>query len=230
MLDVRYGGADVEHREHDEDERLQERDQQLEREQEEAGERDQQSRPRQAEQDGAQGAGQHPADHAHREQEHHRQQDVPTRHVAEQSKRQRERSGQVAEDLDDEEERHQDDLEGQVDRLVREELRSQQRPREVLEVRQQPHLARADHVIRDEHDQGAGGRGVEVAGGRDQAGDQPQQVGDENEQAERRDQRQVAAAVVTDDVVEQRLELLDHDLHEVLDAAGHELQLPGGGD
>src|SRR6185369_992468 len=121
MLGLLDGSRDVEHREHHEDERLEERHQDLERVQEPDGE-DNHHQAAEAADDGAERiAGQGPADEAveaHQEEDD-RQQDVTAEHVAEQPQRERQRPGQVADDLDDEHQRLQ---------------RERYRPHEMLQI------------------------------------------------------------------------------------------------
>jgi hypothetical protein len=155
-----------------------------------------------------------------RQQEHHGEKDSALRHVAKESEGQGERTREMAEDLDDEEERDQHQLEGKVDRAIGEQLGAQQRPGEVLEIREKTDLAYADHVIGDEDNEGARDGRVEVAGGRHQSRDQPEQIRDEDVEPERRDQREIPAALMADHVVEQREELLEHHFHEVLRPRG----------
>src|SRR5262249_56387214 len=87
-------------------------------------------------------------------------------------------------------------------------------------------VAYGDAVVGDEHDQRARGVRVEVAGHAGQARHQAHEVGGEDEQAEGRDQGQVAPAFVTHDVVDHLLELLEQNLEEVLQAARHQLEVP----
>jgi len=90
----------------------------------------------------------------------------------------------------------------------------------VLDVIDDALLAHADRVIREEDDEGAGRRRVEVRGGPGQARHQAHEVRGEDEQAEGRDQRQVGTPGGTHDVLDGVLELLEHDLHRVLHARG----------
>src|SRR3990172_3911867 len=83
MLGFLNGAGNVEHREHDENERLQEREKDLQRVQEPDREHDHDQRSGSAEQDAPEGPRQRPAQHAvepHQE-EKDRKQDVPAGHV-----------------------------------------------------------------------------------------------------------------------------------------------------
>src|SRR5215831_5257718 len=127
MLGFLDSACDVEHGEHAENESLQERHQKLEREEEPAGESDQQQRAGHAETERTDSARKGPRDHAGRQQEHHGQEDMASRHVAEKPESQGERTREMAEDLDDEEERDQDQLEGEIDDLVGKQLGAEER-------------------------------------------------------------------------------------------------------
>src|SRR3972149_6355015 len=84
MLGFLNGAGNVEHREHDENERLQERDKDLQRVQEPDRERDHDQRRGSAEQDAPQRARQRPAQHAveAHEKKEDREQNMPAGHVA----------------------------------------------------------------------------------------------------------------------------------------------------
>src|SRR3990170_1083053 len=102
MLGLLNGAGNVEHRKHDEDERLQECDEDLQRVQESDREHDHDQRRGGAKENAPQRARQRPAKHPiePHEEEEDREQDVPAGHVAEESERQRERPGHVTDDLD----------------------------------------------------------------------------------------------------------------------------------
>src|SRR3989442_14824572 len=134
------GSRDVQHRQHDEDERLEQGYQDLQRIDEDDVEQQDGQAAEAAQHRSEYAARQRPADEAvepHQEEEDG-QQDVATQHVAEEPQGQRERARQVTDHLDHE---HRP-LEPPRDRS-----------HEVLEVRDGAVRANADVVVRDEDDE-----------------------------------------------------------------------------
>src|SRR5712691_11342008 len=101
VLGLLNGAGNVEHRKHDKDERLQERDEDLQRVEEPDREHDHDPRRGRAEQNAPERAGQRPAQYPiePHEEEEDREEEVSTDHVAEQPDGQRQRAGQMADDL-----------------------------------------------------------------------------------------------------------------------------------
>src|SRR5512145_1288522 len=104
VLLVLERAGDVEHRQHDEDERLEERHQDLQRVEEADREGDHHQPADPADEDPGGIPGQRPADEAvePHEKEDDGEQDVPAEHVAEEPERERERAREVTDGLDDE--------------------------------------------------------------------------------------------------------------------------------
>ena len=131
--------------------------------------------------------------------------------VAEETQRQRQHARQVADELDDQHQRRGPD-------------RRAGHHGEVLQVVDDALLAEAHQVVEDPHRDGAAERDVDVRRRRHQAGDLADGVGDEDEQADRADERQVARAlrpdVLAQDAEHAADEVLEQDLHlaGVLDA------------
>src|SRR5438552_1132934 len=199
---------DVNHREHDEDEGLEERHQDLQGEQEPDREEDRRDRAERRDEDAEESrrAGEAPRRKPHGHEEEAGQQDVPAQHVAEKAHRERERAGEVADQLNR-------DHEGREPRHG---------PGEVLQVGGEPMLPDPDPVVGAEDHEGAGQGGVEVVRRGGEAGDEPEEVRGEDEEPEGRDEGQEAAAFGADDVIDQGQDELEDGLHHVLDAPGDE--------
>src|SRR5437899_3750347 len=103
-------------------------------------------------------------------------------------------------------------------------------PREVLEVLQRALLSNADPVVRDEHDQRAGRGRVQVARRAHQPRHEAHEVPGKDEQAQGRDEWEIPPAIVTDDIVDEPEDLLEHDFQEVLEPARDELNIARGGE
>src|SRR5438552_6943853 len=215
MLRFLDRSRDVEHRQHHEDERLEKRHQDLQRIEKADREHDRDGAADSADDGARRAARQRPADQAVQahQQEDDGEQDVTADHVAEESQRERERPGEVADDLDHE---HQG-LQRQRDRT-----------REVREILQGALLAHADPVIRHEHYQRARRGGVQVAGRAPHAGHQADEIGGDDEEPERGQQRQIAPALDAHHVVDHLDELFEDDFEEVLEPARHEPHVAGG--
>src|SRR6267378_6099327 len=129
---------DVQHRQHDEDERLEEGHQELQGIEKAHRERDGDGGADAADERADHAARQRPADQslqAHQEKDDG-EQDVPAHHVAEEPERKRQRPGEVADELD----RHDEPGE------------PPHRPHEVFDVVDDALLAHADRVIGEEND------------------------------------------------------------------------------
>jgi hypothetical protein len=63
-----------------------------------------------------------------------------------------------------------------------------------------------------------------------EAGNQGDQVGDEDEQGEGGDEREVGLALVAHGLFDEIFHTADHDFHEILQTAGDHLDRPRGGE
>ncbi len=136
---------------------------------------------------------------------------MSARHVAEQTQGERQGPGQVADDLDGHHERRQ----------------PHDRSHEVPEIGLEALVLDPDVVVREEHHEGAGGRCVEIPCGSFQPGHEAHQVGEQNEEPEGGDEGEITPTIVPDHVVDQPVELLEHDLHEILHTDGDQGRAPG---
>ncbi len=85
-----------------------------------------------------------------------------------------------------------------------------------------------DHMGRDKDDHRTGCGGVDVGGRREEAGNQADQVGNQDEDCQGGDQREEGTAMFSHGFDDHVFDAADNDFHEVLQSAGNRLERRGG--